>query len=285
MINLLTLGNLIESVGRIRWLRFGLRDRLARLIENPDSTTGRAFTQPFFGGTYSGNTSNFIDWSVCYFGAYAVAELECFAELFPSSKARNVVVLDVGANVGHHSLFFGLMGASGIAFEPNPKAASLARAKLNANRLSRWRLEELALSDHEGVMNLYLPDGCNLGTASLEKRVGARTVQVPVLAGDRCPSIQQLSQVDYIKIDVEGHELSVLRGLSQTLRRHRPVVFFEWNDREPFHEVHDVFPEGYTFRTFHADQPFAVLFNRPGYRLSLLPPAAQPGVSNLLAIP
>jgi FkbM family methyltransferase len=278
------LRSITRSIGRQNWLRFGIRDRLARLIEDPDTTRGCAFKQTFFGGTYQGNTSNFIDWSARYFGAYAIGELECFAELFPSSS-RDVVVLDVGANVGHHTLFYALMGASGIAFEPNPQAATLARAKLKVNQLSAWTLEELALSDHKGVMDLYLPNGCNLGTASLEQRVGARTLQVPVLAGDCCPSIQQLSHIDYIKIDVEGHELSVLRGLNQTLSRHRPVVFFEWNARSPFSDVRDAFPEGYTFRIFHADQPRAFLFNRPGFRLSLLRQATQPGVSNLLAIP
>jgi len=237
-----------------------------------------------FCGVYQDSTSNLVDWSARFFVIMSLVYLNTF-RADPASTARDVAVLDAGANVGHRSLFFGLMGSSGIAFETNPQFASLARPKLNANQLSCWRVEELALSGHEGVIDLYLPDGCNLCTASLEHRVGARAVQVPVLTGDRCPCIQQLSRIDYIKIDVEGHKLLMLRGLSQTLLRHRPVVFFEWDDREPFSELHALFPEGYIFRTFHADQPRAVLSNRTGFRVSLLLQVTRPGVSNLLATP
>ena len=62
------------------------------------------------------------------------------------------------------------------------------------------------------------------------------------------------------------------------------MVFFECKARAPFSEAHYVFPEGYTFRIFHLDQPLAVLFNRTGYRPSFLPQATQPGVSNLIDI-
>ena len=81
MTELKVLQPLARWLGRRRWIRFGIRDRFARFVENPDRTRGHAFRQPFFGGVYVGNTGNFIDWSARYFGAYCVEELELFADL------------------------------------------------------------------------------------------------------------------------------------------------------------------------------------------------------------
>jgi FkbM family methyltransferase len=279
---------LINVFGRVvcrqAWMRFGIRDRLARFIENPDTTPGVIFSQDFFGGRYDGSTDNFIDWSTRYFGAYSIAELHLFASFFPR-PCREVVVLDIGANVGHHTLFYGLMGASGIAFEPNQPSASLVREKLITNQLAGWQVVEVALSDHSGEMQLSLPDSNNLGSASLEYNVGSRSVHVPVVRGDNCPSIQALSSIDYVKIDVEGHELSVLLGLKHTLRLHRPIIFFEWNDNAPFSDVYSAFPEGYRFWSFHSDQPRAFFLNSHSYTLRPLPIEGPARVANLVATP
>ena len=81
MAELTFLRPLARCLGRMRWIRFGIRDRFARFVENPDRTLGYAFRQSFFGGVYVGNTGNFIDWSARYFGAYCIEELDLFADL------------------------------------------------------------------------------------------------------------------------------------------------------------------------------------------------------------
>ena len=72
---------LARWLGRKRWIRFGIRDRFARFVENPDRTQGHPFCQPFFGGMYVGDAGNFIDWSARYFGAYCIVVLVVFADL------------------------------------------------------------------------------------------------------------------------------------------------------------------------------------------------------------
>ena len=70
---------LISFFTRMRFLRFGLRDRIARLVHNPDKAQNKNFEVNFFRKKYIGNFSVYIDWSTYYFGAYAIEELEFIA--------------------------------------------------------------------------------------------------------------------------------------------------------------------------------------------------------------
>ena len=274
---------LVRWIGRQRWIRFGIRDRLARLAENPDRTQGHEFRQRFFGGTYVGNSCNFIDWSTRYFGAYACEELELFSDL--CGKSALLSVIDIGANVGHHSLYYALQGAEVLSFEPNPAAMRLLKRKIAVNPELRINTAEMGLSDRRDRLPLSIPDHANLGTASMSKTVGSSSVLVDVCCGDEMPDILQLQRIDWIKIDVEGHEISVLIGLRNTITNHCPPVFFEWNGCVDFSVVRSLFPKVYSFYRFEGDRNVAGLFARPGYRLQLLQSDEGPGICNILAWP
>ena len=288
MSDLKVLQPLARWLGRQRWIRFGIRDRFARLVENPDRTRGHAFRQLFFGGVYVGNTGNFIDWSARYFGAYCLEELDLFVDLCSHAASARVGlggVIDVGANVGNHSLFYALQGAEVFSFEPNPSAMDLLSQKTTANPGLRIHLIQKGLSEREDRLALSIPDGSNLGTASLAKAVGSRSVMVEVGCGDQMEVIRQIKRVDWIKIDVEGHEFSALLGLRQTIANHRPPVFFEWNGGGNFAQLLSLFPGAYSFYRLEGDQNVAKIFASFGYRLHPLPIGTEPAPCNLLAWP
>jgi|688.fasta_scaffold376947_3 hypothetical protein len=139
MAELKVLQPLARWLGRKRWIRFGIRDRFARFVEDPDRTQGHEFRQPFFGGVYVGHTGNFIDWSARYFGAYCIEELVLFADLCGKDASAGEGVIDVGANVGHHSIYYALEGFEVFSFEPNPGAMDLLRQKTAAKEtLDKW---------------------------------------------------------------------------------------------------------------------------------------------------
>ncbi len=287
MADLYRLRPLARWLGRQRWIRFGIRDRFARAVENPVLTHGQQFRQSFSGGSYVGNTGNFIDWSARYFGAYGREELDLFADLYiaAAAKGRGGAVIDVGANVGHHSLFYGLMGADVLSFEPNPVAMALLKQKVAANPSVRIHAIQKGLSDRADRLLLSIPNNNNLGSASLVKQVGSTSVVVEVCCGDQVEEIQCQQQIDLIKIDVEGHELHTLAGLRQTIATHLPPVFFEWNGGGRFAEAKSIFPKCYVFYRFLGDQTVAFLLNRPGYRLQPLDSATEPELCNVLAWP
>jgi FkbM family methyltransferase len=172
-------------------------------------------------------------------------------------------VLDIGANWGLFTARLArLVGPSGHveAFEPHPAHAATLR-KVAAG-LPAVDVHMTALSDHEGEAELVIPvrDGTPLtALAHLDAPApaGPREQRVPVplrtldaVLGDDHPP------VDLVKCDVEGHELEVLRGGERTLRRGRPALVLEIEERhrpdggvaEVFDYLRDIGYEGRAVR-------------------------------------
>ena len=135
------------------------------------------------------------------------------------------VFVDIGANVGNHTLFAALfMAAQVIAFEPNPPAIALLRANVALNGLDgRVDLTHLGwgVSDAEGAGFSTVTRRANLGATRLVAGGGGA---IAVQTGD---AMLGGRAVDFIKLDIEGMEMQALRGLSATIAAHRPPVFLE----------------------------------------------------------
>lgn len=145
-------------------------------------------------------------------------------------------VFDVGANIGVFSLVAARRGARVFAFEPNPATFGRLRANLRANEFGRLVVADpRALSDSDGVATLYDDVNAsrslrNSGVASLSPLNAAgvgRKVELTTI--DRVVEREDLTRLDCIKMDIQGAELSALRGASTTLRTLRPVVIMEYD--------------------------------------------------------
>ncbi len=126
-----------------------------------------------------------------------------------------------------------------IAFEPRPAQAS-DLASMFAAVGAAVRVEAVALSDTPGVTAMrVLESDPGRSTIDAANALGdadngaVRTIDVPVQRLDDLP----LDDVGLIKIDVEGHELAVLRGATATLTRNRPTVVVEAEERHHPHAV------------------------------------------------
>ncbi len=159
--------------------------------------------------------------SLADFGVYDLALTETLWRLIsPGCK-----IADIGANIGYFSLVMahraGPYGAV-HCFEPHP----LLQKKWQTH-LRRWpqcTLHPIALSSQEGEMDLYIPQNFekNEGIASLEKQDNAKVIKVAVQTLDRALAGKK---IELIKIDVEGHELDVLKGASTMLETVENIVF------------------------------------------------------------
>ena len=139
--------------------------------------------------------------------------------LVPAGK----LAIDAGANVGLYTYWIARSASEVVAFEPQPDLARRV-AKSGIHRLT---MHNCALSDTVGVAELHVPQSSN-GEASLRKLdVPTDTVQVPLSTIDSF----ELADVGFFKIDVEGHEESLLRGSEQTLRRSDATVYIEIEER------------------------------------------------------
>lgn len=150
------------------------------------------------------------------------------------------VVLDIGANVGLHTVNFArATGPEGHVYAFEPVARMAERNSLNCalNGLANVTIVDCALGDENGAvaMNVNTSDGGMEGTSSLletvhvEKRpqhYETQEVRIRRL-DDLIEELGPLSRLDFIKMDTEGFEPMVLKGAMETLRRHRPAMIIE----------------------------------------------------------
>jgi FkbM family methyltransferase len=142
------------------------------------------------------------------------------------------VFVDIGANAGYFTLLAAQhVGSEGrvLAFEPNPQLATQLRQNVERSRLSNVAIEETACSDATEAATLYLYDVSNSGRASLSNANAGTggAIQVPCAPLDLIVEKYKLPQLNLIKIDVEGAELKVLRGMTEIIRQMRPRILIE----------------------------------------------------------
>lgn len=156
-----------------------------------------------------------------------------FEELFASRRTvfSESIALDVGANIGNHSLFFARYFKNVFAFEPNPTALAILECNLRlAGKVDKVTVFPFGLGEVEDQQRFFENDQNNLGYSGFgfAGNHGKECVQREIRRGDDVLAVKVLnSPVALIKVDVEGAELSVLRGLVDTIQRDRPVVLFE----------------------------------------------------------
>jgi len=139
------------------------------------------------------------------------------------------VVVDVGANIGYFSLLFSqCVGSKGhvYSYEPVPQLASALQKNAELNKFKQISLSKLALSDHDGKAQFYVGPVDNSGLSSLRQpRNSSIVLDVDLARFDEIFS--HAEDVALIKIDVEGAELAVLRGMEGYLRNKRPHILVE----------------------------------------------------------
>jgi len=148
-----------------------------------------------------------------------------------------MTVLDIGAHHGFYTLFCSRkVGAQGmvLAIEASPRERKRLDLHLRINRCKNVQVECCALAETEGSAELHVVIGGQTGCNSLQKPAVAEptvTVAVHTRRLDDVVRAHHLEKVDFIKLDVEGSELSVLKGGWELLSRpHRPVILVEVQD-------------------------------------------------------
>jgi FkbM family methyltransferase len=129
-------------------------------------------------------------------------------------------IVDVGAHMGNHSVYWGLAGRRVIAFEPNAPVNAVLQANVQRNGLSSVvEVRDAALGREQATGIARQPDPANLGSVTIEAGAG----DLPIYPLDSL----DLDGLAVLKIDVEGHEADVLAGAIQTMRKWRPYIVAE----------------------------------------------------------
>lgn len=196
---------------------------------------------------FAGNATNLIDYHMLSRGAFEPGLSRVMQDW--ADQTAQSVFLDVGANVGVHTLAIAPHIAEIVAVEPFPPVADRLEATLKTNHITNVTVARFALSHESGSVSFLAPDSGNLGVGR-------------VVAGDTSPDLLQVTQttgdellcqtdlpLGLVKIDVEGFELNVLRGLQERLRRDRPLLVVEVLTSDAAHRenLKSLLPENYSF--------------------------------------
>ncbi|AUX21452.1 uncharacterized protein SOCEGT47_019360 [Sorangium cellulosum] len=182
---------------------------------------------------------------------------------------RNCVVLDVGANIGNHTLFYAMHTGARLIypFEPNPVARAVFEENLGSNdvgaRVDSRYLRNAVGAERSVVFIGGIPDN-NLGATQVVSRpseagsAGAEPVDCV-----RLDDLEFDGRVGFMKIDVEGMEMDVLDGARELIERDRPTIamevdranehaFWSWVAGVNYHVVH-------AFFDYHVNKNYIVI--------------------------
>lgn len=176
---------------------------------------------------------------------------------FPDAPLRDLIVsggevfVDVGANIGIFTLLASQYFSKVYAFEPLPPAFEAIKA--NVAHCRNVILKQVALSNSDGKTTIY-QNAIGMGGSSLHpfsetaprltnkknwNQFEVQTARIDSVLGD-------LNRVDLVKIDVEGHEVQVIAGALEFIRRNRPILYVEIQKDERFKSICMMLPDGFS---------------------------------------
>jgi FkbM family methyltransferase len=144
-----------------------------------------------------------------------------FQQLFEKMELAGGVCVDIGANLGLHTIALGKLANQVFAFEPSSHNYSLLQKNVELNGLQNVQAIHAALGDQEGFAELALSHS-NFGDHQIltpTHKNAEKTESVKVLAGDQALATVGENKIKLIKIDVQGYEYHVLEGLKKTFDR------------------------------------------------------------------
>lgn len=162
----------------------------------------------------------------CWLGSYEYEK----QLLFEKAIKPGSVVFDLGANVGFYTLLSStLVGKTGkvVAFEPVPRNLLYLKKHLLINNIKNVQIFEVAVSDKTGETNFDESFNPSVGKISKTGNLRVKTVVL-----DELFKQEQIPLPNYIKIDIEGGELSALLGAKTVINLAKPTIFLATHGNE-----------------------------------------------------
>lgn len=226
---------------------------------------GKIVTKKIDGITYELDLSEAIDASLYYSGVYEFETLQCLRQCI----RPDMIVFEIGANIGAHSFEIAKLLQTGAGkvycFEPTDYAFNKLLHNYSLNNFRNMFFEKIALSDQAGSQILTPTSSLDTMafTASWDIKNGrsknAAEQHIFFQTLDGYVQEQSITRIDLLKIDVDGYELKMIKGGTQTISRYTPVIIIELSECM-LHYIGDTLEElltalqhlGYTFQPVYA---------------------------------
>ena len=245
-----------EVFGELRQLRKLRLSRKEKIHSNIKRRYGRKrldkFVEKFWGGGYIHlESDDYLYVPAMKEMGHPMRLIQPYVpeQIIPKFCKSGSIVMDIGANVGEWTLNMAKMvGDTGRVFsiEPNPSMAQALKKTVAINNLSQVSIFQGAMSNQTGHLDLTipytqdgqaLPFGSQMGNeytppskdvaVSWGAMATTKTIKIQTTSIDSYISDKGIPKLDFIKVDVEGHEKYVIEGGIQTLRTFKPALFLE----------------------------------------------------------
>ena len=246
------------------------------------------FRTATFGMIYEGSTGEGIDLHILRYGAYEKSQL-----FFLRDVSRGGVFLDIGANTGSYSLFMSRYEKEIHAFEPYEPVLKKFRTLLAKNGIRNVIIHPVGLGERHEHLTFQKPpdDNMMLGSFAFVFNTGSHD-QLEIVTGDAALKEFGVTDVELIKMDIEGFERPALKGLKDTLASSRPIVMFELTISmakpvlfKSVNQIVDAFPSGYEFLTFKSVDPYTGVYELQPLKEQLLTFASNFEQHDIIAYP
>ena len=173
--------------------------------------------------------NDYVSMDILIDGYYELKELKVlFGWLKNKIKFNNVV--DVGAYLGNHSVYFSSYFKGVVSFEPNPYSYDLL--KINTKQKKNIKIYNFGLSNKNSTEDFYNYEFNHGGSSVIKSKKTPYTKhRAKFCSFDK---LNFKKKIDLIKIDVEGNELNVLKGMKGTIQKSSPIILFETQKKEIF---------------------------------------------------
>lgn len=163
---------------------------------------------------------------------------------FINEQVFSYSMLDVGANIGNHSVFLSNYFNKIYSFEPQKTTYKLL--EINTKRISNVKIFNYGISSSFLKEELFI-NSKNRGMVSkhkIDEFYFKEEVQFKPL------ELNNEEKISFIKIDVEGNEIDVLKALKATITKNYPIISFEFNDHNTKENIEDLL-NGYGYQDFY----------------------------------
>lgn len=156
-------------------------------------------------------------------------EVELLNGMCKLVKNKDGIAIDIGANIGNHSLFFAKKFKQVIAFEPVPNNCWIVKANAYLNRIDNLVLIEKGLSNKNTQMAVDNTnrENTNNGVSEIIENSSKQIIVDVAIGDEEIKNLNLNKKIEIIKIDVEGHEPFVVEGLKRTIEKDKPLIFWE----------------------------------------------------------
>jgi len=222
----------LRLIGRAPFLPIGARTRIVTRLHSPLTGEGHEFEVKLRGMRYAGALDSYIDWRIYFFGSYEPYVIDTLELLMRALPAGKRTAWDVGANSGQHTLMMARRLDAVHAFEPFAPVRAQLERNVAMNLPDRVTVHPFGLGDTDGMRLFHAPDERNLGVGAFDGgfmgKGKSAAHELQIRTGDSVVAQGLAPPPDLIKIDVEGLEPHVLKGLRETIARRRPMVLLEY---------------------------------------------------------